>query len=185
MFKLYPEERHWWSFSDYRAVLDVVRGLCAPLAPKRGITVLEFGPGSSTLALIEGGAANIDTCEDDPHWADVYRDRLVRDFPFHVTLHVYAWSNRITIPGVDERTYDLALIDGPLQPGRRLAALNYALQRCEHVLVPIDEAKGIVRRVEELQRSKTHTVVVRETGPLAGSFALISRQPAAGSSVGD
>ena len=48
-FRLYPREEHFCSFADYGAILDTVRRLDA----KR---VLEFGPGHSTLALVEGGA---------------------------------------------------------------------------------------------------------------------------------
>src|SRR5512147_916121 len=104
MFKLYPEERHWWSFNDYGATLAAVRHLGAR-------RVLEFGPGSSTLALIEGGATHIDTCEDSPDWAKVYRERLERQYPGIVHLYEYAPGD---FDGLDkaigDQTYDLGMI---------------------------------------------------------------------------
>lgn len=167
-FALYPEEKHWWSFNDYGAVLDVMQ----ELKPTR---VLEFGPGSSTLAIIEGGAEAIDTCEDNPEWVDVYRDRLVARFPEVVTLHPYVWARNISIPVVDDRVYDLALIDGPWDPAKRLPALNYALARSAAVLMPVDASKALTNRLEGLSKRGTHRVEIRDTGPLAGAFALIQK----------
>lgn len=184
-FALYPEERHWWSFNDYGAVVDVVgerlalvrAALPASVDPASiGLRVLEFGPGSSTLALLEGGAASVDACEDDPHWAAVHRERLVSQHR-RVSLHEYVWAQKLSVsPEVDGRTYDLALIDGPKESAKRLPVLKYALERCEAVLMPVDDSKGLVHRLEGLAKSKTHDVRIWETGPLAGSFALITRK---------
>src|SRR4051812_40979556 len=90
-FELYPIEQHWWSFNDYGAVLEVTERLKAK-------KVLEFGPGWSTRALIEGGATKVDTCEDDPDWFAVHSERLVPQFPDVVTLHPYVWSDPVSIP---------------------------------------------------------------------------------------
>src|SRR3954468_3676950 len=98
-FALYPEELRWWSFNDYGAVLQVMQRL----GPRR---VLEFGPGSSTLALIEGGATHIDSCEDDPVWFNTYTVRLQKKCPRIVTLRPYTWSDPVTVPGVDDKVYD-------------------------------------------------------------------------------
>ena len=167
-FVLYPEEQHWWSFNDYAAVLGYVQETAAR-------RVLEFGPGSSTLSLIEGGATAIDTCEDDEAWATVYDERLVRRFPDVVRLHRYTWSKRLTIAGVDDQHYDLALIDGPWDQRRRLPVLAYALERCRSVMISIDESKALLTRLEGLTNAGTHRVELRETGPLAGAFACIER----------
>jgi hypothetical protein len=167
-FKLYPEEKHWWSFLDYKAVLDLVQ-------EHQAQRVLEFGPGSSTLSLIEGGAVHVDTCEDDPDWADVYDQRLVALFPELVHLHRYTWSaTRLTIPALKDSRYDLALIDGPRESTRRTSALNFALDRCP-VVVLADMSPPLWKRVEALVTKGKYTVERRETGPLAGTFTILRR----------
>jgi hypothetical protein len=166
-FKLYPEERHWWSMSDYGAVVAVMRRL----QPKR---VLEFGPGSSTLALIEGGAEHIHTLEDQPDWADVHETRLQAKFPDIVHLHRYTWAEPLTIPPVDGEHFDLALIDGPLGTDRRGEAVRYALARSRAVLAPTETKNPQV--LEDLKRLAAEVgadMQVWETGPLSGGFALL------------
>ena len=167
-FELYPEERHWWSFCDHRAVMSVMRRL----TPKR---VLEFGPGSSTLALIEGGATHIDTCEDQAHWAEIYRIRLEQRFPDIVRLRTYVWREPVTVDGVDDQRYDLALIDGPQQLQRQ-AVIDYCLRRCTWVLFPTDELQGsMALRIAAAEFAATYArpLEIMQTGPLSGAFALI------------
>lgn len=183
-FALYPDAQHWWSFADYGAVVDVVTELrTAKQAASdtgavvtRGFSVIEFGPGSSTLALIEGGATQIDTCEDDPHWAAVHRARLADRFAEIVALHEYVWASKFALDLPLVPAYDLALIDGPRDMGKRLPILKWALERCEAVFMPIDQSKALAVRLDALGNSETHTVEIRETGPLAGAFALITRK---------
>lgn len=169
-FQLYPEEQHWWSFNDYGAVLDVMERL----RPKK---MLEFGPGSSTLALIEGGAEHIDTCEDDPHWAQVYEERLVPRFPGIVSLHRYTWSDPLKIAAIARRRYDLALIDGPRDTTKRMPVIGYALMRCARVLVPTESATGGGNVLVPLTGFEDeYQVEWMETGPLAGGFALVTHR---------
>lgn len=169
-FRLYPRAQHWWSLADYGAVLAVMQ----ERRPKR---VLEFGPGSSTLALIEGGAELIDACEDDPQWEAVYRVRLEDRFPNVVTIQPYTWSDPVSIPQIERERYDLALIDGPRTTQNRVAVLRYCMERCDAVLVPLEETDGsgylrphVIRLAEERGCELTLT----QTGPLAGAFALLS-----------
>lgn len=171
-FELYPEEQAWWSFADYAAVLEVTRRL-APRA------VLEFGPGSSTLALIEGGAGLVTACEDDEHWATIADQRIVARFPTRVELVRYIVADPIEIPGVDDRRFDLALIDGPLRPADRLPVLRYCLDRCAHVLIACENAdgKGLRPAIARIARLRGNPVEYLETGPLAGSFALLGPVP--------
>jgi len=168
-FKLYPVERHWWSFADHRAVLSVTRRIQAR-------SVLEFGPGSSTLALIEGGATRIDCCEDNDHWLDVYRERLQKRFPDVVRIHKYTASLPLTIPDVELRRYDLALIDGPHQD-HRPAVLDYCCDRCEIVLMPTEDhspkLEGLRPAIAKIASRRNRPVEWLETGPLSGGFALI------------
>jgi hypothetical protein len=171
-FALYPEERHWWSFNDHRAVLDTMREL-------RPARVLEFGPGSSTLALIEGGAAHIDTCEDDPDWASVYEERLQGKYPDVVTIRRYTWAEPLFIQAIDEQTYDLALIDGPLGTNRRPAVVEYCLDRCRAVLAPTEDGNPAFRpAIIAIAAARGLEVTIRETGPLSGGFALLRRKAA-------
>lgn len=172
MFDLYPEERHWWSFNDYRAVLDVVRAR----APRR---VLEFGPGSSTLALIEGGAIEIDTCEDAPDWAEVYEARLVPRFPSPtypagIRLHRYTWGEPLMIPALEGASYDLALIDGPHGTDRRVEVVRYCLDRAAAILLPTEDAnRAFMPAVRALAAARGWRVTAWQTGPLSGGFALL------------
>lgn len=168
-FRLYPEEQHWWSFNDYGAVLAVMQRLQA----KR---VLEFGPGSSTLALIEGGATSIDALEDDPHWASVYRERLQARYPDIVQLHQFdlrdAGDYRVSQAW---GLYDLALIDGPLDRHARVGILRACVEEwlVRAVLIPLDNSREMMDVVQALTQRPELRVEVMETGPLAGAFALI------------
>lgn len=170
VFRLYPEEQRWWSFNDYGAVLDVM----AELKPKR---VLEFGPGSSTLALIEGGAEYIATCEDDAKWFGVYAERLGQKFNGIVDVVRYTWADPLSIPSVDEQRFDLALIDGPHNVSRRVAVLRYALARCAAVLIPTedsDEHGGLRAAIAREAELAGASVRFMETGPLSGGFAMVT-----------
>ena len=169
-FRLYPVEQRWWSMNDYGAVLDVMTRL-------QPSTVLEFGPGSSTLALIEGGAARIDCCEDSPVWAATYRDRLVRRFPSIVRLVEYVWAEPLVIPAVNGCQYDLALIDGPYGTERRPTVLEYCLARCQAVLMPTEDykARGLRPAIAAIVARLGLIVEWMETGPLSGGFALVTR----------
>jgi hypothetical protein len=170
-FRLYPEEQHWWSMADYGAVLEVTERLQAK-------TVLEFGPGWSTRALIEGGATTIDACEDDPVWFATHAERLVSAFPAIVRLHPYTIGDPITVPSIGNRTYDLALIDGPLGTEQRPAVIAFALARCAAVLVPTEEhaySNGTIRAaIIRLAAECGREVAWMETGPGSGSFALMT-----------
>lgn len=173
-FKLYPVEQHWWSYADYAAVLAVMR-------ERKPARVLEFGPGSSTLALIEGGATHIDTCEDKSSWAEVYRERLQDRFPGVVTLRGYVWQVPLSVMGVDDQRYDLALIDGPHTTPRRPMVIEYCLQRCDAVLLPTEDWDGerrlpdapLPKACAELAEKYGRTLTITETGPLSGGFALL------------
>lgn len=165
-FALYPEERHWWSFNDYRAVLDVVRRL-------QPATVLEFGPGSSTLALIEGGAGRIDACEDDPKWMALHRQRTFGRYR-QVRPCLYKLTDPLSIPAIDGNRYDLALIDGPRNTIDRKIVIPYCLERCAKVLLPLECPHGETMLTEFVFGLNPTSIETMETGPLAGVFALIT-----------
>jgi hypothetical protein len=154
---------HWWSVNDYEYVVKMTRRLGAR-------RVLEFGPGASTLSLLEGGAERIDCCETDRHWLNIYSERL--QFP-QVVLHSYALSDPLSVPSLDGQRWDMALIDGPREVADRFPVVHYCLARCAHVLVPLESigSDAMTRFVFGLDVT---TIETMETGPLAGSFALLT-----------
>lgn len=171
-FRLYPEERRWWSFADYGAVLDVM----AEVKPHR---VLEFGPGSSTLALIEGGARWIDCCEDDPDWAEVYEKRLAGVYR-NVQIRRYDWSDPVCVPEIPSYArFDFALIDGPRATPRRPAVIRYCLDRCAVVMVPREDhnSRGLCADIEAIAEERGLPVEIIHSGPLSGSFAILRPGP--------
>lgn len=170
---LYPKDgARWWSRADHDAVVNVTRRL----QPQR---VLEFGPGTSTLSLIEGGAGAVDCCEDLPDWLEVYQERIAGKYPC-VRMIAYDWADPLTIPASDALRYDMALIDGPRGTERRVAVIEYCLQRCAAVLLPLEEmptysGRGYLRphmlRLAEQFKRKVELI---ESGPLSGTFALLT-----------
>lgn len=125
-FRLFPSDYSWWTFADYESLLTCVERF----KPK---TALEFGPGGSTLAIVEGGATSVDTCEDDPAWAKVCRERVASRSPA-IRLHQFTNDEPISIPALDGRRFDLAFIDGPKRTPTRAAAIAYAQARADVVL---------------------------------------------------
>lgn len=172
-FALFPEARHWWSLTDYGAVLGVMRAV----QPK---TVLEFGPGGSTLALLEGGAALIDTCEDDPHWRQVHQARIQPGPGQALTFHAYVAGDPIVVPTLTQERYDLAFIDGPKDSTKRAPVVEFCVARAKAVLVPTEDSasRGPNLRafLNDLAQRHGMSVEFMETGPLAGGFALLTRQ---------
>ena len=170
-FALYPEEKHWWSMSDYGTVLDVVTSLNA----KR---IVEFGPGSSTLSLIEGGATHIDTYEDNPDWFGVYQERLAQRFPEIVRIHPYTWADPLDLAPAQKGKYDLALIDGPYGTLARPSVIAWCLAHSKAVLVPTEDLKpadaGLRPYIESLA-AQGFAIEWMETGPLSGGFALLTK----------
>lgn len=169
---LYPSTpAHWWTRQDHDAVVAVVRRLGAK-------HVLEFGPGTSTLSLIEGGATLIDACEDDEHYFKVHKERLGGQFPTIVRMRPYRWAPLPSVLGCDSTSFDLGLVDGPRQTERRAAVIVYAMERCRHTLVPLEEGSGEHPRIREVVTRfaslyQRPVEWIEGTGPLAGAFALI------------
>lgn len=125
-FRLFPADYSWWTFADYDSLLTAIERF----RPKR---VLEFGPGGSTLALIEGGAQSVDSCEDDPEWLATYQTRIAAKHPA-IRLHPFTNADPLRIPALDGQWFDLAFIDGPKRTPTRAAAIAYARERAGVVL---------------------------------------------------
>jgi len=102
MFKLYTKELATFRFSDYALLMQQVKDLEAK-------TCLEFGPGISTLALIESGLERVVTLEHDPEWLDANIERF-KDYP-QVEVRRYQ-DEPIVLADVDE-DFDMAFVDSP------------------------------------------------------------------------
>ncbi len=70
---LYPQELPQLQRGEY----DIIIAECKRLGAK---TALEFGPGSTTLALIEAGLERIITCEYVDKWFDHAKEQF-KDYP--------------------------------------------------------------------------------------------------------
>jgi hypothetical protein len=100
MFKLYTVERECLPFVDYATLLREFQGVK---------TVLEFGPGVSTLALIEAGVEKIVTLEHLPEWFNKAVEKF-KDYP-QVEIRPY-WDEPTVLADVEE-DFDVALVDSP------------------------------------------------------------------------
>lgn len=160
---------HFWGEGDQATVLAVT----TRLRPNR---VLEFGPGFSTLALLDGGARYIDCCEDRADWRDVWQERL-RGYSDRLRFIDYAWSDSIIIPELAGNSYDLALVDAPFDTTIRRPVIEYCLDRCAAVLVPLEvmHGDGLRRIVIALTEERGLKIELLESGPVAGGFALLTR----------
>ena len=170
-FKLFPEESNFWSFSDYQCVLDVMERLC----PKR---VLEFGPGYSTLALVEGGAKSIVCLESEDVWLETWRERH-GSFPQIEILQYFYFCGTPVYPWLED--FDLGLVDGPHCTEERPSAIRYCLKHCEAVLVPTEDegrkAESFLRpHIVSLAEEFNCSLEWMETGPKAGGFALMVKR---------
>jgi hypothetical protein len=125
VFELFREERAVFTFDDYAAVMGAVRGM------KR---VMEFGPGASTLAMIEAGVEHIVSAECSPLWEAKAR----------VSLHEYIDAGRVeiirftnTVPVTFsqevEGPFDLVFVDSPVGIEARSAVRHKGQENCSRL----------------------------------------------------
>lgn len=104
MFKLYTVESGTFPFEDYRALMGFADG---------ANSALEFGPGLSTLALIEAGVKHILTLEHDPEW----HRKAVEEFKPYRGVHVARYENVAPVALCEalegHPQFDLAFVDSP------------------------------------------------------------------------
>lgn len=135
MFKLYHKERTIFSFEDYAALMKLVEEIGA----KR---VLEFGPGISTLALIEAGVEVIDSYEYDSTFLASAQERF-QAYPQVTVRRFYNASLCVVLdPPPDARRYALAFVDSPIGEGprRRLLPGQEELSRYNTVMYALSKA---------------------------------------------
>ena len=144
MFKLYPRQLSTLPFIDYAFIIEEVKRLGAK-------TALEFGPGYTTLALIEAGVEKIVSLEDNREWAAKKREEFA-PYP-QVTVAHYDNKPQVTADPIAAQEFDLAIVDAPagfthkipgrvgrvVHPGQedcsRLNTCLFALQRAPVVLL--------------------------------------------------
>jgi hypothetical protein len=100
MFKLYTVEQNCLPFVDYGTLLREFQG---------AKTVLEFGPGASTFALIEAGVEKIVTLEHLAEWYDKALEKF-KDYP---QVEIRQYYDEPTVLADVEEDFDVALVDSP------------------------------------------------------------------------
>ncbi len=102
MYRLYPVQQPSLSFVDYGLIMQIATGASS---------VLEFGPGASTLALIEAGVPKIVTLEHDPAWLEIQKDKF-KDHP-QVTVAGYTDTVPVAADEIAFQDFDMAFVDSP------------------------------------------------------------------------
>jgi hypothetical protein len=134
-YKLYKTEQRILPFDDYGAILESAKG-CK--------TALEFGPGSTTLALIEAGVEQITSYEYHAKWLAEMQKRL-KDYP-QVTIKKFDDVPVLTM--LEPVRFDIAVVDSPpggknstriVHPGQeglsRFNTLKYAIEHADIVVM--------------------------------------------------
>lgn len=129
-------------------------------------TALEFGPGATTLALIEAGCERIHTFDHVEKWADHYR----REFAAYPQVSVGEYVNlpRVAFVGGEGLPtplmgYDIAIVDGPQgdrtrtplagqESCSRLNTLMIAVERAPLVILHDANRRGETNSLRRLSR---------------------------------
>jgi hypothetical protein len=127
MFKLYTEEKLTFPFNDYALLMQQVNDLGAK-------SCLEFGPGITTLALIEAGVEKIVTLEHDLEWLGEKIEQF-KDYP-QVSVGRYH-DEPIVLADVEE-DFDMAFVDSPqgfthAMPGRKPRVAHPGFKDCSRL----------------------------------------------------
>lgn len=120
-------------------------------------TALEFGPGATTLALVEAGVKRIDTFDHDPKWIEHYRTAF-RAWG-HIAVGMYVNAPVVTAPCLDQ--YDIAIVDSPqgdrnrvplkgMRECSRLNTMMFALARAPMVFLHDANRAGEVATLRRL-----------------------------------
>jgi hypothetical protein len=125
MFDLFRTEQAVFTFDDYAALMGAVRGM------KR---VLEFGPGASTLAMIEAGVEHIVSAECNPRWEAAAKERL-KDYVDAGRVEIVQFTNTVPVtfrPNV-EGPFDLVFVDSPVGIEARSAVRHRGQENCSRL----------------------------------------------------
>lgn len=125
MFELFREERAVFTFDDYAAVMGAVRGV------KR---VMEFGPGASTLAMIEAGVEHIVSAECSSLWEAKARVSL-QEYIDAGRVEIIRFTNTVpvTFSQEVEGPFDLVFVDSPVGIEARSAVRHKGQENCSRL----------------------------------------------------
>lgn len=164
-YKLYPFDSPTFFAKDYGLLMEHAKG---------AKSALEFGPGSSTLALIEAGVGRILTCEYDEGWREKAKEKF-KDFP---QVEIIPFYDEPEARADIEGQFDIAFVDSPkgykahpsLPPGGRkrhkgqedCSRLNTCLLALKHAPVVLlhDTARPLERGTLCRLSSMGHKVTI-------------------------
>lgn len=179
MFELYKEEKSVFTFDDYGTLIAEAKRANAK-------TVLEFGPGNSTLAWVEAGCTDITTLEHQAKWFMIAKANLAKYK--NVKLLPYNNTPVIEIPALNGKKFDLIFVDSPVGmeaspkfaprfPGQencsRLNTLLFALDRAPVILLHDAKREGEQNTLKRLNGAYNIEMIDTVKG-----FARITRNAA-------
>jgi hypothetical protein len=125
MFELFRTEQAVFTFDDYAALMGAARGM------KR---VMEFGPGASTLAMIEAGVEHIVSAECNPKWEATANERL-KEYVDAKRVEIVRFTNTVPVTFNPEVTgpFDLVFVDSPVGIEARSAARHPGQENCSRL----------------------------------------------------
>jgi hypothetical protein len=125
MFDLFKTEQNVFTFDDYGSLMRAVSGA------KR---VFEFGPGASTLAMIEAGVESIVSAECNREWRKKAEDRL-RESIEAGRVEIIGFTNSCPVEFDAEiiGEFDIAFVDSPVGIEARSAVRHKGQENCSRL----------------------------------------------------
>ncbi len=144
-------------FNDAYAVLASECKVIEDFVRREGIrSVLEFGPGRSTLMFVAAGC-EVWTAECNAYWLQYYQQL----FAGEPAIHMIPFENVpiVSIPEMEGRRFELAFVDSPagheFPPGMspRLNACEFAAQHANQLLLHDAERPGELATIRRMQEA--------------------------------
>lgn len=122
-----PQQEATFPYEDYHTLMALVEG---------AKSVLEFGPGFTTWALIEAGVEKIVSLESNPDWL---REKAIefREYP-QAQFGLYHDEPVVKADEVADQKFDIALVDAPagfshVIPGRISRKAHPGMEQCSRL----------------------------------------------------
>jgi predicted O-methyltransferase YrrM len=114
-------------------------------------SVLEFGPGTSTLCFLACGC-DVDTCECKESYFHQYKNEFRGNTKINV--HVYDDVDNVSVPSLEKDRYDMAFIDGPVGRARlsRLNTLLFSASKTDIIMLHDAARKGELESIDEMRK---------------------------------
>lgn len=144
-------------FNDAYAVLESECRVIEDFVRREGIqSILEFGPGRSTLMFVAAGC-EVWTAECNAYWLTHYQQLFANE----PVIHVIPYENvpSVSIPELEGRRFELAFIDSPAghesPPGMssRLNACEFGAQHTDRLLLHDAERPGEQATIHRMQET--------------------------------